>query len=123
MRAIGVAAIGFAVWAGSMTLAWPRDLDGHYAQTNPDLHAWFNKLSSGKGLCCDFAEGKRVDDVDWDTGGPNGNYRVRLDGEWIDVPADAVVTEPNKFGPSVVWPMFGNGGQTTVRCFLPGSGS
>ena len=36
-----------------------------------------------------------------------GHYRVRLNGEWIVVPDNAVVTEPNKFGPAVVWPYMG----------------
>jgi hypothetical protein len=34
---------------------------------------------------------------------------VRLDGEWIVVPDNAVVIEPNKFGPAVVWPYMGTG--------------
>jgi hypothetical protein len=52
-----------------------------------------------------------------------GHYRVRLHGEWIVVPDNAVVTEPNKFGPAVVWPYMGTDGQTQIRCFLPGAGA
>jgi hypothetical protein len=48
---------------------------------------------------------------------------VRLYGECIPVPDDAVVTEPNKFGPSVVWPSMDAEGATRIRCFLPGSGT
>ena len=120
-------AVAMLIWLASMTLAWPHDLDGHYAQANPELHAWFNKLASGKGLCCSFADGVSVEDVDWDTGGDNkatqsegGHYRVRLNGQWIDVPDAAVVTEPNKFGPAVVWPYQDNDGKTQIRCFMPG---
>ena len=65
--------------------------DGRYA--NSPLKAWFDKLASGKGLCCSFADGVSVQDVDWDT--QNGRYRVRLHGEWVLVPESAVVTEPN----------------------------
>jgi hypothetical protein len=102
---------------GSMiTLA--RD-DGRYA--NSPLKSWFDQLASGKGLCCSFADGFRVDDVDWDT--RDGHYRVRLNGDWIVVPDSAVVTEPNKFGPAVVWPYMNSDGQTQIRCFLPGSGA
>ena len=43
-------------------------------------------------------------------------------GEWIVVPNNAVVSEPNKFGPAVVWPYMGTDGQTQIRCFLPGTG-
>src|SRR5271169_288955 len=88
-----------ACLVGSVTA---RDLDGRYA--NSPLKPWFDQLASGKGLCCSFADGKSVEDVDWDTGGANGSFRVRLDGQWIDVPDEAVVKEPNRFGPAVVWP-------------------
>ncbi len=104
------------------TPAFAHD-DGRYAAQNPALHAWFDKLASSKGLCCSFADGVRVEDVDWDTAAPGGGYRVRLDGQWIVVPDAAVVTEPNKFGPAVVWPYQGIDGKTQIRCFLPGAGS
>jgi hypothetical protein len=103
-----------------------RDLDGRYAVGDPALHQWFNKLASGKGLCCSFADGARVEDVDWDTArDADGTlrYRVRLDGQWIDVPDAAVVTEPNKFGPAVVWPYQDIEGKTQIRCFIPGAGT
>ena len=79
--------------------------------------AQFDRLASGNGLCWSFVDGFRVDDVDWDT--QDGHYRVRLHREWIVV----VVTEPNKFGPAVVWPYMGADGQTQIRCFLPGAGA
>src|ERR1700716_340580 len=94
-----------------------RDLDGRYA--NSPLKAWFDKLASGKGLCCSFADGVSVEDVDWDTQG--ASYRVRINGQWVVVPDAAVVTEPNKFGPAVVWPYQDNSGVTQIRCFIPGS--
>jgi hypothetical protein len=93
--------------------------DGRYA--NSPLHAWFDQLASGKGLCCSFADGVSIQDVDWDS--QDGRYRVRLDGEWIFVPEAAVVTEPNRFGPAVVWPYMGADGTTQIRCFLPGAGA
>jgi hypothetical protein len=93
--------------------------DGRFA--NSPLKAWFDRLASGKGLCCSFADGVSVEDVDWDTQGDK--YRVRLNGQWIVVPDMAVVTEPNKFGPAVVWPYQDNSGGTQIRCFMPGSGA
>lgn len=93
--------------------------DGRYA--NEPLHAWFDQLASGKGLCCSFADGVKVEDVDWDT--QDGRYRVRLQGEWIIVPEAALVTEPNCFGPAVVWPYMDAEGSTQIRCFLPGAGA
>jgi hypothetical protein len=96
-----------------------RDAEGKYA--NSPLKSWFDQLASGKGLCCSFADGVSVQDVDWDT--QNGRYRVRLHGEWVLVPESAVVTEPNRFGPAVVWPYMDTDGATQIRCFLPGAGA
>jgi hypothetical protein len=83
--------------------------------------AWFDQLASGKGLCCSFADGVSVENVDWDT--QNGRYRVRIQGQWLVVPDTAVVTEPNKYGPAVVWPYQDANGATQIRCFLPGAGA
>lgn len=70
--------------------------DGRFAGS--PLKAWFNSLASGKGLCCSFADGVSIRDVDWDTatvadasGQQHVVYRVRINGQWIDVPPDAVV--------------------------------
>ena len=42
------------------------------------------------------------------------------EGQWIDVPDDAVITVPNRFGRTMVWPIKGASG-ISIRCFLPGS--
>ena len=73
--------------------------DGQYADS--PLKTWFDKLASGKGLCCSFADGVCVEDVDWDT---QVTAIVCALGAMVLVPDTAVVTEPNKFGPAVVWP-------------------
>ena len=90
--------------------------DGRYA--NSPLKAWFDSLRSGKGPCCSDADGYAVADPDWES--KSGHYRVRIEGEWFDVPDDAVITEPNKAGRTMVWPIKGWGGMT-IRCFMPGS--
>jgi hypothetical protein len=109
---VPVAAMVAALAVGS---AAARD-DGRYSGS--PLKPWFDSLKSGQGLCCSFADGFVVADPDWES--KNGHYRVRLDGEWIDVPDDAVITEPNRAGRTMVWPIKGATG-TTIRCFLPGS--
>jgi hypothetical protein len=91
---------------------------GQFASSNPEIKAWFDSLRSGKGPCCSDADGSAVSDVDWVSG--NGHYRVRIEGEWIDVPDEAVITEPNRVGRTMVWPIRGYGG-LTIRCFMPGS--
>lgn len=90
--------------------------DGRYA--NSPLKPWFDSLKSGKGLCCSVADGFVVSDPDWES--KDGHYRVRIDGEWIDVPEDAVITEPNRYGRTMVWPIQTPVGKT-IRCFMPGS--
>ena len=91
---------------------------GQFASANPEIKAWFDRLASRKGPCCSDADGTAVSDVDWETQG--GHYRVRLEGAWIDVPEEAVITEPNRVGRTMVWPIRGYLG-LTIRCFMPGS--
>ena len=95
--------------------AFARD-DGRFS--NSPLKEWFGGLASGKGLCCSFADGYVVEDPDWKSS--NGHYQVRLGNQWVDVPDDAVIAEPNKFGRTMVWPVQ-DGKSLTIRCFLPGS--
>jgi len=85
------------------------------------LKEWFDRLASRNGLCCAFADGFSLQDVDWDS--QEGHYRVRIYGEWVVVPDAAVVTEPNRFGPAVVWPYNDRYGNTQIRCFMPGAGT
>jgi hypothetical protein len=104
--------------ASTTTSIHARDPDGRYAAQNPELHQWFEGLRSGKGPCCSDADGSAVSDVDWETSG--GHYRVRIDGEWVEVPDEAVITEPNRIGRAMVWPIRGYLG-LSIRCFMPGS--
>src|SRR5437762_21159 len=102
--------------AGSATA---RD-DGRYA--NSPLKSWFDSLRSAKGLCCSDADGSAVSDVDWQS--KDGHYRVRIDGNWMDVPDNALVTVPNRVGRTMVWPIrYPENGKMTVviRCFMPGA--
>jgi hypothetical protein len=115
---MGKYALVVALLVGLSHSAFARD-DGRYA--NDRLKHWFNNLTSGNGNCCSFADGLSISDVDWDT--KDGHYRVLLHGEWITVPNSAVVTEPNRYGPAVVWPYMDSEGNIYIRCFLPGGGT
>lgn len=102
------------------TPAAARD-DGRYAQS--PLKGWFDGLRSGKGPCCSDADGYVVKDPDWDM--DHGHYRVRIDDQWLDVPDDAVITEPNRAGVTMVWPIYifelGVPKELRgIRCFMPG---
>jgi hypothetical protein len=107
------------------SVAMARDLDGRY--NDSPLHEWFEHLASGKGLCCSFADGSVVEDADWQTTADGKHYRVRVplsvggtQMNWVDVPDEAVITEPNRAGRTMVWPLYGIGG-VSIRCFMPGS--
>ncbi len=97
-------------------VASARDLDGRYKDS--PLREWFNSLASGNGLCCSMADGEIVADPDWES--KDGHYRVRLENQWIDVPDNSVITEPNRAGRTMVWPLR-IGAVISIRCFLPGS--
>jgi hypothetical protein len=72
----------------------------------PELNGWFRSLKSpGGGYCCDGSDGMRLDDVDWES--KDGKYRVRIEGKWVDVPPDSVITDPNLAGTAMVWPTTG----------------
>lgn len=105
---------------GTISRALARD-DGRYAAS--PLKPWFDQLKSAKGLCCSDADGFALSDVDWKS--KDGHYQVQLEGQWWDVPEDAVITEPNRAGRTMVWPIVYRGlgapVRFEIRCFLPGS--
>src|SRR5579863_807476 len=67
-----------ALVRGRSIVTLTRD-DGRYAHS--PLKSWFDQLAGGKGLCCSFADGASVQDVDCEVS--DGQYRVRLRGAWI----------------------------------------
>jgi hypothetical protein len=104
--------VTFAVTLSSLTAARAHD------HARPELNGWYQSLRSGKGPCCDGSDARRVDDADWES--RDGHYRVRIDGEWVDVPREAVVDGPNRAGRAMVWPYYDDG-HPKARCFMPGS--
>lgn len=89
----------------------------------PELDKWFKDLRAkgtpgGQGaLCCDGTDATSLEDPDWEL--KDGHFRVRLNGEWVNVPDEAVVDAPNRYGPALVWPYTGY--LPGIRCFMPGS--
>jgi len=102
-------------------IAAARDLDGRFA--NSPLHNWFESLHSDKGPCCSDADGTALSDVDWEV--RDGHYRVRIEGQWWDVPEEAVIKEPNRSGRTMVWPVYYRELDSLlrieVRCFIAGT--
>ena len=70
---------------------------GQLGPTSPEVKAWAgtleNKLREG---CCSTADGWKPEEVEYDMKG--NKYRVKIDGEWYEVPSDALVDGPNRFG-------------------------
>jgi hypothetical protein len=120
-----VAALG--TWLMPLT-AMGRDLDGRYADS--PLKPWFDQLKSDFGPCCSNADGYIVEDADWET--QNGHYRVRVPAYpgsevmvWVNVPDESLVTERNKAGRTMVWPVYFEATEEKnyriwIRCFMPG---
>jgi len=101
-------------------LVWGTlSLQRHTHDSGP-LKEWFNSLESGRGPCCSGAEGRVLRDVDWQV--HDGHYEVLLNDQWVPVPDEAVLHQPNLAGPTMVWPIWVSG-KPVVRCFMPGSGT
>ena len=89
-RLISLAVITILWIAGLVpSTLYARD-DGRF--TNSPLKEWFDRLASRNGLCCAFADGVSVQDVDWDS--QEGHYRVRIYGQWFVVADVTVVIVP-----------------------------
>lgn len=90
-----------------------------------DMDNWFNSLSSKKaGSCCSNFDGRPPEAVVQTS---DQHYQVMLEGQWVDVPDDAVLDVPNKYGKALVWyskswrsKVTGQEGDFYIRCFLPG---
>lgn len=104
-----------------------------YAQASPEMKEYFNSLHNENHIpCCDTSDGRRIDDADWDlscTTNPVGlecHYRVRIEGEWYDIPNEALVTglpaPKDDTRGAIVWPV-PQGKGYYIRCFRPGSGA
>jgi hypothetical protein len=58
-----------------------RNTNGRWNYLAADMREWFKGLHAQRNgiVCCDEADGWRVDDVDWES--KDGHCRVRLYGE------------------------------------------
>jgi len=104
----------------SVIMALARDPDGRYA--NSALKGWFDSLKSKDGVsCCADFDGHPPEAV-WKT---EDGYKVQIEGQWVDVPANALLDIPNKYHRAVVWywtETSENGAKIFhVRCFLAGA--
>ena len=85
-----------------------------------------DRLHSKRGLCCNEFDG-RVPEAIWELSDgtiPDVHYKVQIEGQWVNVPDEAVLDIPNYAGVAIVWysstrymdkpPSF------FIRCFISG---
>ena len=89
--------------------------NGHYENVPPDIRAWFKGVIAPNGVpCCDIADGHRTE-YEFREGG----YWVPIEGQWMPVPAHAVILDRgNPVGEAVVWYVHHRGG-IIISCFVP----
>ena len=97
------------------TRAWAHDPNTHLADG-------YATARSKKGtLCCDGSDYTYVSPRSWER--TQTGYRVHVQGKWVDVPADALVTNmKNPDGEAKVW-LYTDGDKPFARCFMPGAES
>lgn len=111
--------MGLACIALLIAALTTKPVRGH-DHANPGLDDWYMGLRSGLGPCCGGpkVDATTLEDADWHSLGDH--FSVRVDGQWLDVPDDAVLKEPNRAGRTLVWLGYRDG-KPFVRCFMPGA--
>jgi hypothetical protein len=93
--------------------------NGQFDNVSPAVRTWLKNVKSPHGIpCCDIADGHRTE---FDM--RQNQYWVPINGDWLPVPPEAVLTDvDNPIGEAVVW-YTAYGGRVLIRCFVPGSGT
>lgn len=91
-----------------------------YEGVDPKIRDWFKSVRSPHGVpCCDIADGHRTA---YDMR-PDNHYWVPIEGEWRQVPDEAVVYNAgNPVGEAIVWYVKQGSDSVYIRCFVPGGG-
>ena len=89
--------------------------NGQYENVPPEIRAWFKGNIAPNGVpCCDMADGHRTD-YDF----RDGAYWVPIEGQWMQVPEQAIIRDRgNPVGQAVVWYVH-HGGRIVISCFVP----
>jgi hypothetical protein len=102
-----------------------------FAQLTPQQLQFIRTRRNKEGLyCCDDGDGYQPDkdDIMWDM--KSGKYRVKIRGDWLEVPDSAKLDDSNIVERAIVWlvPSFANRRGVApsqypfnpIICFLPG---
>lgn len=90
--------------------------NGQYEGIDPKTRAWFESVRSPHGVpCCSMADGHHTD---YDAR-PDNHYWVPIEGEWRQVPTEAIVNNAgNPTGDAIVWYVKQDGVTIYIRCFV-----
>ena len=103
------------------------DDTGHYRQVSTEIKAWTEALTNEVGIgCCTIESGLIPEEIEWDISA--NSYRVKVDGQWLFVPDEAIIKGPNRLGYAAVWFEIDHDLEfeeytVSIRCFLPGAAS
>jgi hypothetical protein len=118
LRIIVVTALAYFATSGAGLARWIKAEGAK--EDPPEIRRWIEGLTDKQGRsCCASADGYRPSEVEYDT--EHNHYTALVNGRWIDIPNEAVLTVPNKKGIALLW-YYMSGNTVVVRCFLPGSG-
>ena len=111
---------------------------GQWAQIDPSEREWLRtqKVPGGTVRCCnesdgtyaqeDIREGHYWTRFTWHHYGDGDNVIHEVDSDWMQVPDEAVIHDPNRNGAPVVWWAwqggFGDQAKVYIRCYAPGGG-
>jgi hypothetical protein len=89
--------------------------NGQYETVPPDIRAWFKGVIAPNGVpCCDISDGHQTE-YDFRASA----YWVPIEGQWMEVPARAVIRDRgNPVGQAVVWYVH-HRGSIIISCFVP----
>lgn len=100
---------------------------GQNRQVSPEIKLWAEALTNEAGIgCCTIANGLIPEEIEWDISA--NSYRVKVDGQWLFVPDEAILKGPNRLGYAAVWFEIDHDIDfeeytISIRCFLPGAAS
>jgi hypothetical protein len=98
---------------------------GQNRQVSPEIKLWAGALTNETGIgCCTIANGLIPEEIEWDISA--NSYRVKVDGQWLFVPDEAIIKAPNRLGYAAVWFEIDHDLEfeeytISIRCFLPGA--
>src|SRR5664279_907172 len=89
--------------------------NGQYENVPADIRAWFKGVVAPNGVpCCDISDGHRTE-YDFH----EGAYWVPIEGQWMQVPAHAIIRDRgNPVGEAVVWYVH-HRGSIIISCLFP----